>query len=91
MTVCFDIDGTLINYDGSPRQEVIDLFRAFEKLGATMVIWSGGGVDYATRVRDRLGLEAQIHAKGSFKPDLAIDDQSVNLGKINFRVGDGSW
>jgi hypothetical protein len=40
-----------------------------------MYIWSGGGVDYATRWRDKLGLTAIVVEKGSFTPDIAFDDE----------------
>lgn len=86
MKVCFDVDGTLIDTRGKPRHEVIDLFRSFQALGCEMFIWSGGGCDYATIVKNKLGLDADVMSKGSFQPDLAVDDQIVTMGKVNLKV-----
>ena len=91
MRVAFDCDGTLIDLKNKPRHEVIDLFRALEALGAEMIIWSGGGVEYAERVRDRLGLEARVIPKGTIVVDIAVDDQTVNLGLANILVSEGEW
>lgn len=94
LTICFDVDGTLIHQSGSlcdtPRYDIINLFKSFESLGFEMFIWSGGGIDYATHWRDKLGLKATIMAKGSFIPDIAVDDMAheseFNLGKVNIPV-----
>ena len=91
ITVAFDVDGTLINEaDDSPRYEVIALFRAFESLGCIMVIWSGGGVPYAQRWSEKLGLKALILAKASICADVAFDDYPGGenvLGKTVICVG----
>jgi len=73
-TVAFDVDGTLIEYDDTPRYDVIAFFKQFEQWGCEMIIWSGGGVDYAKHWAEKLGLEAKIIEKWSIKPDIAIDD-----------------
>ena len=90
LLIAFDVDGTLIHQVGeaedTPRYCVIEVFHFFEKLGHTMYIWSGGGVDYAKEWSQRLGLKAKIVEKGSFKPDIALDDMNVNLGIVNIRV-----
>ena len=94
MKIAFDVDGTLIHQSGdkidTPRYDVINLFLSFEKLGYEMYIWSGGGIDYAERWRDKLGLGAVVVEKGSFKPDIAVDDMAheweFNLGKVNLAV-----
>ena len=90
MTVAFDIDGCLIHLSGdledTPRYGVLDLFRWFQRHGHDMVIWSGGGIDYATRWARRMGLEARIIEKGSIVPDLAVDDEHVKLGTLNLKV-----
>lgn len=92
--VAFDVDGTLIHQSGdkldTPRYEIIDLFRKFESLGYEMFIWSGGGPDYARHWADKLGLKATVVVKGSFVPDIAVDDMAheseFNLGKVNLPV-----
>ena len=90
MFIAFDVDGTLIHQVGeaedTPRYDVIQTFHFFESLGYSMFIWSGGGVDYAERWSQKLGLKATIVEKGSFKPDIAFDDMNVNLGIVNIRV-----
>jgi hydroxymethylpyrimidine pyrophosphatase-like HAD family hydrolase len=93
--IAWDVDGTLI-WDGqppyedhadTPRYSVIRLYLMLESLGCEMYIWSGGGVDYARRWAEKLGLrQAIIVAKGSFVPDIAYDDEYVKLGKINIKV-----
>lgn len=89
-TICFDVDGTLIHQVGekedTPRYDVIEMFRMFKNLGWHMVIWSGGGFDYAKRWSEKLGLDAEIRIKGSFIPDIAVDDCEVELGKVNIKV-----
>lgn len=94
LTVAFDVDGTLIHQEGplcdTPRYEIIQLFQLFESLGYTMYIWSGGGIQYAERWAEKLGLNAQIVGKGSFEPDLSVDDMGhasdLALGKVNLPV-----
>lgn len=93
-TVAFDVDGTLIHQSGmltdTPRYEVIQLFHTFQKLGYEMYIWSGGGEQYASHWSNKLGLNATIVTKGSFIPDIAVDDMAhssdFNLGKVNLPV-----
>ena len=90
ITVAFDVDGTLIHLAGgkedTPRYDVIQFFHLLESFGFCMAIWSGGGVDYAERWRDKLGLTARVVPKGSFVPDIAVDDEEVSLGKVNICV-----
>jgi hydroxymethylpyrimidine pyrophosphatase-like HAD family hydrolase len=90
--ICFDVDGTLVETRHEtgmivPRYAVIELFKNFQKLGWDMYLWSGGGMTYARQWRDKLGLEADVAGKGSFVPDIAVDDQEVKLGVINIQVG----
>lgn len=94
-TICFDVDGTLIHQAGeladTPRYEIIQLYKSFEALGWQMVVWSGGGVDYARHWAAKLGLNsAHVVPKGSLKPDIAVDDMAheseFNLGIVNIAV-----
>lgn len=75
MKIAFDIDYTLIGKDYEPKHEVIDLFRWFEKRGWDMIIWSGGGIEYAETWAGKLGLEARVIQKCSEKVDIAVDDK----------------
>jgi phosphoserine phosphatase len=85
LIVAFDVDGTLIDIDNKPREEIIALYRAFQNLGFEMWVWSGGGVGYAEFHAQRLGLKPdRVFAKDDkLKPHLAIDDaKDADLGLI---------
>jgi hypothetical protein len=90
ISVAFDVDGTLIYQIGekedTPRYDVINFYHQFEKFGCTMYVWSSGGSDYANKWREKLGLQGIVVQKGSFEPDIAVDNEEVNIGKINIRV-----
>ena len=93
ITICFDIDGCLIWSEGmgeepdSPRYEIINLLKTFDKLfKCEIFIWSGGGIEYSRRWKEKLGLNYPVITKGSFTPDIAVDDEEVNLGKVNLKV-----
>jgi len=94
VAIAFDVDGTLIQLTGpkedTPRYEIIAMFHFYEKMGCRMFIWSGGGVDYAQRWSEKLGLTAMVVAKGSFTPDICFDDEDVKLAKVNIRVALGN-
>ena len=92
--VAFDVDDTLIvpscatgfAYD-TPNIENIALFRTFEAMGCNMVIWSGGGEDYARMWAEKLGLKAIILKKQKNDTiDICFDDCVVDLAKVNFQV-----
>jgi hypothetical protein len=99
MKVAFDVDGCLKNYDGSLRHEVCELLIAFLMSGFEVMVWSGGGKDYAMGVWRSVVREYQLEdgmsdlvstvtckMKDDSKPDLAFDDENVNLGKFNVRL-----
>jgi len=89
-SVAFDVDGTLIHQVGkkedTPRYDVIWFYKFLEHFGCDMFIWSGSGFDYAQRWAEKLGLKADIVLKGSFIPDIAVDDEIVTLGRVNIKV-----
>ena len=80
LRVVFDVDGTLIDDQDSPRWEVIDLLRSLHACGATIGIWSGGGADYARHWKERLNLSGFVDWQAAKDPglaeqlDLAVDD-----------------
>lgn len=83
--VAFDVDGTLINDIEEPRWDVIDLLRAFSNLGWRVIVWSGGGENYARHWVDRLGLwEFVTYCVAKDKKEgvtLAVDDaEGTDLG-----------
>jgi hydroxymethylpyrimidine pyrophosphatase-like HAD family hydrolase len=99
LKVAFDIDGTLIHDErnpricDTPRHEIILIYLMLRDLGCKMYIWSGGGIDYAQRWAEKLGLmgptlisAATIIEKGSMEMDIVFDDEDVKLGKVNIRV-----
>jgi hypothetical protein len=103
MRIAFDIDDTLIipsvalegeyykrtsSYD-VPNYETIAIYRWFQAQGNTMILWSGGGVDYARMWGEKLGLEPfEVIVKDkNGAVDIAFDDCDVDLGTVNVKVG----
>lgn len=105
LVVAFDVDDTLIvpavatGFERDvPNYETIAVYRWFQAQGHTMVIWSGGGADYAAQWADKLGLKADFYMdkhdahhdagiNGVVAADLAFDDSSyLDLGKVNIHV-----
>ena len=93
--VCFDVDGTLLqNASGAdvPRPNVIALLKLLSKKGNHIIVWSGGGAEYAATQCRRLKIDKWVtqYCSKQDAPNLdvflAIDDQDVNLGKYNIRV-----
>lgn len=95
MKVAFDVDDTLIvpavatglGID-TPNYDTIALYKWFKLQGAYMIVWSGSGVDWATRWAEKLGLqpdEIRVKQKSS-DVDIAFDDCDVDLAKVNVKV-----
>jgi hypothetical protein len=95
IVIAFDVDDTLIvpavatglQVD-TPNYENIALYKWFQSQGNYMIIWSGGGIDYAKRWAEKLGLkydEICIKEKNE-NVDIAVDDCEVDLAKVNIRV-----
>ena len=95
-TICFDVDGTLIQEtsDGVevPNYPIIWFIDFLKKFTFCEVfVWSGGGTDYAERWVKKLGLTDIINGiieKGSITPDITFDDQNCTLGQVNLKVND---
>lgn len=53
-----------------------------------MIIWSGGGEDYARMWGDKFGLHPDEYRAKKADPevDIAFDDCDVVLGKVNVKV-----
>lgn len=100
VAVCFDVDGTLIEGDKvhDTTQALLLAFAAQKWKNVDLIIWSGGGADYARTQYDRfmrfsstLYPHIRFHSKLEYsdiraKYDLilAIDDiQDTALGDIN--------
>lgn len=95
ITIAFDIDGTLIsNVDDSPNIKILTLFRILASMKNTrLIIWSGGGVDYAELWARRLRLGNATWKVCCKCPetaalvDIAIDDQhEFDMAGINLIV-----
>lgn len=82
------MDGCLLTTKGMPNYDVIETYRFFEKMGHTMVIWSGSGIDYVkTKLHNQLGLVPHfVCYKGDMQVDVAFDDEVVELGAVNIQV-----
>lgn len=94
--IAFDIDDTLIvpsvatsSDVDTPNYDTIALYRWFQAQGNRMVVWSGGGVDYARMWANKLGLfPCEIRVKEKTPDiDICFDDCLVDLAKVNIKVG----
>lgn len=97
LTVAFDVDDTLIipacamDLDRDvPNYEIISIYKWYQSQGCFMIIWSGGGDDYAKMWAEKLGLTADlIIAKTTElkdKIDIAFDDSIIDLARVNMKV-----
>lgn len=105
--ICFDVDGTLIsNNDPNrvygvpsnnevPQVPIINMLMTFSRFkNVKIVVWSGGGKQYAETWGRRLGLDKYVwryasktEANSMPYPVIAIDDvQSCELGLANLIV-----
>ena len=96
LVIAFDVDDTLIvpaiasGFDRDvPNYDTIAVYRWFQAMGHEMVVWSGGGADYARMWGGILGLDADHyldkHASGVY-PDIAVDDGDIELATVNVKV-----
>lgn len=96
---CFDVDGTLIDGDNKHVSTIKLLVVLAEQKwkNVKIVVWSGGGRDYAETFVRRYGLENhvdQVMSKLEYKglreagyKIVAVDDiQDTRLGDINMIV-----
>ena len=96
LIIAFDVDDTLIvpavatGFERDvPSYEAIAVYRWFQAQGHEMVIWSGGGADYARQWADRLGLVADHYLDkhdAPFLPHIAFDDSDLTLAQVNVKV-----
>ena len=95
LKIAFDVDDTLIipavatnMPSDTPNYDIINILKWFQKQGHTIIIWSGGGVDYAKTWAEKLGLSpCEIRLKEKSEDiDIAFDDCIVDLAKTNIQV-----
>lgn len=100
IVVAFDIDGTLISHsqleDGTywahePTVQLLKTLSTFKNI--KIVVWSGGGKDYAIRMGRFLAIDEYVWKYASktehkeIQPDIAIDDiQDTAIGLLNLIV-----
>lgn len=93
--IAFDVDDTLISPPEAtdldrdvPNYETIAIYRWFQSQGNRMIVWSGGGEDYARMWGEKLGLKAdEYRAKAPDKTvSICFDDCIVDLAQVNIRV-----
>lgn len=83
LIIAFDVDGTLISEDDVPQVPIINTLQVLSKLtkNVRIVVWSGGGKEYAEMWVRRLKLEEYVWkcmAKDRFfHVDIAFDDQQA--------------
>lgn len=99
--VAFDVDGTL-RCDCSPscvepHRDIINLARILARMkNIRLMVWSGGGKDYATNAIARYDIRGAFPASKIDKttwvcgvPDIAFDDiETFNMAAVNIIVGD---
>jgi phosphoserine phosphatase len=96
LIVAFDVDGTLLNNDdqlgGSPNYRVVRMLMDLaHSKNVRIVVWSGGGEDYARQWGRKFGLDPYVWKYAvkdpNLKPDICFDDiQECALGKVNVIV-----
>ena|ERR1700722_15400543 len=95
MIIAIDVDNTLLVRQGSKtvlRSDLVLMMMAIHGLGlAELVVWSGGGQDYAEAMVNRYGIShlvSECRGKGdaTFHPDITIDDQMQQAGRVNLRL-----
>ena len=100
VAICFDVDGTLIDKDEMNYQtvELLDTIMNQRWKNLTVIIWSGGGADYARTIirdirpqyEDELKFYSKLQHKElrtKYHQLIAIDDiQDTSIGDINLIV-----
>ena len=89
MNICFDINECLIDREEKPIKSNIALLRVLSKKHK-IYAWSGKGWGYAESWTRLLGLSPYLsgvlNKYGTFRPDIAFDDQEIDLGKLNIQL-----
>lgn len=78
MKIAFDIDGTLKG-EYEDQTWLHRQLRKYAEAGHDVIVWSGGGVDYAQRYVGYRNLPARVIAKCSEAVDIAFDDATDHI------------
>lgn len=98
--IAIDVDGTLrcncTDTCQDVNRRIVDLLYILKHFkNVKIMVWSGGGVEYARNFMSKFEVAKGVHYaskvdKSTWKwgqPDIAIDDiQEFNLGKVNLIV-----
>lgn len=94
--IAFDIDDTLMKicracptFHQVPDHDLIQVLYWFVQNGDEVYVWSGGGVDYARGVVEKLGIGhfvKVIQKENTGNMDIAFDDQETSLSRVDVRV-----
>lgn len=96
LIIAFDVDGTLRSnaedtWD-APNYRVVRMLQDLaHSKNVRIVVWSGGGEDYARQWGKKFGLDEYVWKYAvkdpELKPDICFDDiQECALGKVNVIV-----
>lgn len=99
LLVAFDVDGTLrcncTDTCRDPNEEIVQLLRILSRFkNIRVIVWSGGGKEYAEGFVRRYGLEKEVPAHRCFSKldapkdvKVAIDDQQdFSMALVNLIV-----
>lgn len=97
IVIAFDVDGTIITNTGETEivhEPIVEMLKTLSKFkNVKIVVWSGGGKDYAARWGRLSGVDEYVWRYASktehkeINADIAIDDiQDTAIGGINLIV-----
>lgn len=100
VVIAFDVDGTLrcncTDTCEDPNQRIVDMAKTFTTFkNVKVIVWSGGGKEYAQRFMDKYGMPPKVKAASKLdpstwiygRPQIAIDDiQDTVIGDLNLIV-----
>lgn len=84
VTVAFDVDGTLIDSEGNTNWRQTETLRLLSRAkNVDIIVWSGGGKDYAEMIVRKLGLEKYVKRCAS-KNHLGKDLEGKHIFEPDF-------
>jgi len=79
MIIAFDTDGTIITYNDKPRCDIIELLKILSKYN-TIIVWSGGGKEWAEHWVRKLYLEDYVTA--CYTKPMGGKDKTIMIDKL---------
>lgn len=80
LTVAFDVDDTLVTYEyqrDEPNRPLINVLIWFHMQGHHVIVWSGGGKDYAEMWARRLMIDGMVECRE--KPRFMLSKDTGEL------------